>query len=206
MVSVATLALGGPLPSRHAEHEELNSNQRFACYYGFPVTAIAAWGNDSETVVLTYWKRAAVPIMGDGKTITEIVVKDSPSSTPSHVYAFSVGIYSGTHHPKSLLVSKQVNPAQVCGPVTVQIPPTKLHRLKSYWVVETATTPSPRHRCCYSSSNENAAIWLYEKSQTQGALWQSGYSCNGSSCPPAHSQHHSPWQAITGGVPYARVR
>lgn len=196
LVSVFSLtsAAGQPAPLAASNHYVLDANLEFLCHYGF---AVSTTTTSSLGSVYDYWKRAATPVIGKGKKVTEIMVADAPleSSAPS---GFSVKIYSSRmNRPYEELVSATAGQPQRCGPIKVPISPTYLAKGKKYWVVERALEP-------YFQSGDggitNSIRWLYDKKRTSGARWQAG-SCVGSSC---HSS--ASWQPITGGVPYVRFK
>jgi hypothetical protein len=185
LVCVTPLAMAGTLPDRQAGSgpRGLDTNAEFLCNYGFKLLT----ASDDGFVV---WNRAATPVIGKGAAVNEIIVEDGPSGGGSHS-RFQVAIYtSHLGKPNKQLVSASAKQPG-CGRVKVPISPITLEYGKKYWIVQRALVPS-------SSSATNSIVWLYDTNRTHGALSQSGES--------GGSSYAGPWQPITGGVPYARVR
>lgn len=200
LISVASVVSASPLHTRGFQLSD--TNKEFLCNYGYIIHTSAVSYTSSggrET-----WVRAAIPVRGRGKTVNEIIVADAPLSAADGS-AISVAIYSsGKNGPRRKLAENEsVSLSQKCGRVHVPIyPTTLLEKGKRYWIVEKARASASR----FSQYFENGALWLYDKTKTQGALQQSGYRNWCSSCHIKHNHYRSPWKPITGGVPFARVR
>ena len=137
------------------------------------------------------WERAATPTIGKGETVDEIIVEDGPSGDGDHA-GFRVAIYTSHRDRPKMELGSGFARQPGCGPVKVPITPVTLEYGKKYWIVQTKANPSHSH-------SSSSIVWLYDTNRTHGALQQSG----GSSC---CASYMGPWQPITGGVPFARVR
>jgi hypothetical protein len=191
LVCVTSLAAAGTLPERQtgSGQSSLDSNDEFLCNYGFKIH-----NSNVDDFFFYLWERAATPVIGTGEPVNEIIVADGSSTGSSHS-GFQVAIYtSHLGKPKTKLVSG-FGSQPGCGRVKVPISPITLEKGKKYWIVQSALRPS-------NSSTPNSIVWLYDMNRTHGALSQSGSSVCSASC----VSHPGPWQPITGGVPFARVR
>jgi hypothetical protein len=191
LVCVTSLAMAATLPDRQtgSAHGGLNTNEEFLCTYGFRLTAYASSS-------LLRWERAATPIIGEGETVDEIIVKDGPSVGQDQ-NGFQVAIYtSHLGKPKTELVSATAKQPG-CGRVKVPITPVTLEYGKKYWIVQTKVSPSD-----FQYHASSSIVWLYDTNRTHGALSQSLARFCVLSC----SSSFGPWTPITGGVPFARVR
>lgn len=196
LVCVTSLATASALAERHANpsYGELDANDEFLCNYGFKLRATVSY---STVYYYVNWVRAATPVIGEGRSVNEIIVNDGGSggADPSGI---KVAIYSSHgNRPKKKLAFASAAPSG-CGRVRVLISPVTLEKGKRYWIVQRALT----RRASSSSSNPNSILWLYDKTRTHGALSQAGYSVCFNSC---FYRNEGPWKPITTGVPYARV-
>ena len=197
LIGVASIALTGSAFAREPTSSDYqrDANNEFLCTYGYSVYTKSTM---YESSVRWSWVQAAVPIIGNNKTVKEIIVEDAPQHSQS--YGFSVAIHRAYKQiPGRRLAGAYAYTSGKCGRTHVSIDPVKLKRGEKYWVVETALRPGGRH---YSSTVTNGLYWLYDQNKTKGALWQSGRACS-SSC-SFHSHNH--WEPISGGVPFVRVR
>lgn len=191
--SLSTLAIPSAVAARpFAIGPSRDSNEEFLCAYGaFPVSAhyIGSASSYSST-----WTRAAVAIIGRGRTVTSITVKEAPSASTSRAQ-FSAGIYSNTASGPGKLLSGGTGKARTsCGKVTVQIKPIKLMRNTTYWVEERVQKGvSDQKNEVYWASDPKTKLRSYV--QTHNA-----YNYYGNS-----SSYTSPWTAQSAG-PYVRVK
>jgi len=195
LISVASLAVSDPVSARGTGSGlyHFDANKEFLCNYGFTIYNVVQ-SYASGRVISYEWSRAAAPLIGRGKRVSEIIVAESSLSEATT--GFSVAIYSGTSSPVNKLVGAIVEPSQGCGRRKVKISRTNLAKGKQYWIVETALRAQLSQ---YTSASDNAMKWLYdEKPKQDVGLWQSGYSKH-------DKRHESPWMSI-GYVPYARVK
>ncbi len=195
LVSVFSLTPAAGQPARQAasDHYPLDANREFLCNYGFAVSTLT-----SASSAFVSWRRAATPVIGNGKTVTEIIVADAPLESTAHP-GFSVAIYSSLNDTFKGLASATTGQSKRCERIKVPISPTRLAKGKKYWIVETARAPPWRR-----VSTINSMLWLYDKrSSSSGAFWQSGL-CSSISMTSCWSRTR--WQSITGGVPYAKVK
>lgn len=193
LVGVTSVAFGGPLPTREPDssHYGFDANQTFLCNYGSFDIGVSWSGSASSSIIS--WRNAAVPVTGNGKKASGIVVADQLRSGFEY-YGISVAIYSSRHNkPFKLLSRGSVKPSG-CG-TSVPISPIKLKRGNKYWIVESLN---------HGDLEPSATVsWFYRKTHAQSALFQSGYSyCNSRHC----HRHSGNWETIMGGVPYARIK
>jgi hypothetical protein len=193
LVCVTSLAMAATLPDRQigSSHSGLTTNEEFLCNYGFQLQVHASSGFPIYT---STFDRAATPVIGKGKSVNEITVKDNPSYSE-----FQVSIYTSyLNKPNTKLVSAYAMHGG-CGRVNVAISPITLEYGKKYWIVQRALP----HWSSSGYIGTNSILWLYDKNGTHGALWQDGSTfCSSGGC----SRQTGPWTHITGGVPFARVR
>jgi hypothetical protein len=192
LVCVTSLAMAGSLPERQSGsgYGVTDTNEEFLCNYGFHL-----YISVSSSSYIEDWIRAATPVIGKGKPVSEIAVEDGPSAGRKHG-GFQVAIYSSYRDkPNKELVAASAT-QQACGRVNVPISPITLQKGKKYWVVQTALVAP----CCWG---KNSIVWRYDRKRSHGALSQSGVCfASSSSC---YSSHNA-WKPIMGGVPYVRVR
>lgn len=197
LVSVFSLAPVAGMPTRQAasNHHQWDANREFLCNYGYTISTTASI---SSSYLYDYWLRAAIPVIGKGRKVTEVAVADAPLES-SQPYGFSVTIYSSRKNkPFEVPAIGNAGQPQQCGRIDVPISPaTMLAKGQKYWIVQTAHEPSLHSGVSYAT---NALSWLYDKKCTSGGLWQTG-SCVSGSC-----YSLTKWQTISGGVPYARVK
>jgi hypothetical protein len=148
----------------------------------------------SSSSYIEDWIRAAAPVIGKGKPVSEITVEDGPSAGREHG-GFQVAIYSSYRDKPNKELVAASSTQQACGRVNVPISPITLKKGKKYWIVQTALVAP----CCWGT---NSIVWRYDRKRSHGALSQSGVCfASFSSC---YSSHNA-WKPMTGGVPYARV-
>lgn len=196
LVSVLSLTAQAGVPARQtaSHYYPPDANREFLCNYGFTVSTKAYI---SSSYLYDYSVRAAIPVMGKGKKVAEIIVANAPleSKSPSGI---SVAIFSSRKNmPFEQLTFAHAAQPQQCERIKLAISPMLLAKGKKYWVVETAQAPFLPSGV---SSATNSVSWLYDKKRSKGALSQA-ISCVSSSCFSL-----TPWQSITGGVPYAKVK
>ncbi|HTT85228.1 MAG TPA: hypothetical protein VMF67_17260 [Rhizomicrobium sp.] len=205
LVSVATLAFAGPLPAREIEssHYMFDANQTFLCDYGgFDIQLDEKGGSSS---LIRDWTRAAVPVIGQGETVTGIeVANELTSGNASYFQGMSVAIYSSRkNRPYQKLVGATA-PTSECG-TTLRIEPTQLQKRKKYWIVE-----KPGGIGCSGLGSclpQRVTVeWFYGTSKKRKALWQPGFSyCSGISGHHCQHQGSGVWRPIIGGTPYVEL-
>jgi hypothetical protein len=119
---------------------ERDRNREFLCTYGY---AVSSYFNSFSSEVFEGWQHYAVPIRGEGASVSEIVVTDSqPSGSISS--DFTVGIYKNTNGRPGKLIAGGTGQAQgSCLPTKVVIPKTFLAAGKKYWIEENARLFQP---------------------------------------------------------------
>jgi len=202
LISVASLALAGPLPAREPEssHYGLSTNDRFLCDYGAVDIAYEAKLGDSGLV--EHWIQAAVPVTGKGQDISGIEIANK-LATQSAYLGLSIGIYSSRDNKpdKELISTRTV--ASGC-PATLPFGPITLKRGRKYWIVEKTdpsfASPSVPSQMSWSYD------WFYRKTKARDALSQSGSSvCSGSRFENCRPRGRRGWTPITGGTPYVKL-
>jgi len=143
LFGMAAIATAGPLPAREvaSSGHPLDANQRFLCTYGFSLYTKTWWVSSAHVSKAHKWERAAVPLIGKGRTVNEITVANAPpSSSWSSGTGVAVALYSG-FRPYHRLANGLIERVETCSAVKVSILPTKLLKGKKYWIVEKAVTP-----------------------------------------------------------------
>ena len=171
-----------------------DANQAFLCNYGYDVTYSAIISSGSSVIG---WSMnvAAVPIIGKGKVVNEIVVADSATSESRVPYGFYVELLqndSRTDTPGQVIATSQpvIPKRTTCEKKTMPISSTLLNAGQKYWVEEIA----------YGGYVAGAA-WLFDTNRRNKAISQSRTCYVGSGC------DDQPWQAIPGAYePYVGVR
>ena len=190
-MTAVTLLLSGA-PARASAQTNMHvvsrdANTEFLCNYGgVPVSAhfIGSASSFSST-----WTHVAVPIIGHGKSVGRITVKEVPSASTSTA-EFRVGIYSNTASGPGKLLSGGTGDARNnCGKVTVQIRPVKLKRNVTYWIEERV------HRGMYDMKNE--VYWASDPKMKRKAYEQthSAYNYFGN-----NGSYTSPWMELKTGA------
>jgi hypothetical protein len=202
LVSVASIALAGPLPAREHEfsHYGLDANDTFLCDYGgFDIHVMYYWDSFNISHPHGYdWTHAAVPVKGKGETVSEIMIADELVSAPLSGYPVSVAIFSSRHNqPFKKLVSTSATASSACG-TTISIFPIKLKKGKKYWIVEGLPVDCSTNSCGVFATVK----WFYATTRAHGALYQTHSSCSSRNC---HHSSTSPWEPITGGTPYVKL-
>jgi hypothetical protein len=203
LISITSLAMAGPLPARKpaSSAHAPNANQEFLCNYGFRIGTSVSWTSGSSLFYVRF-HRAATPIFGRGRVVSEISVLDASSSSLTNA-GFSVAIYaSKNNRPLYPLVRAQVGQPTKCERFTVSIPPTQLAKGTKYWIVETAAV-QPLVKL---GLTRNSFSWMTDKKTTHRALSQNGSCYASASGVSSYCDNQAPWKPITTGVPYARVR
>jgi hypothetical protein len=170
---------------------ERDRNREFLCTYGY---AVSSYFNSFSSEVFEGWQHYAVPIRGEGASVSEIVVTDSqPSGSISS--DFTVGIYKNTNGRPGKLIAGGTGQAQgSCLPTKVVIPKTFLAAGKKYWIEENA-------RACFSPPSycENAVSWGYKPNVRHNAYYQYyKYS--------PQSSYLSDWLPVSGPAPFVKVK
>jgi hypothetical protein len=173
-------------------HPDVNSE--FLCNYGFDLTAhySASSGGTSSS-----WTHMAVPIVGNGQTVSRIFVKEGRGFRGG-AGRFTVGIYSNTvsEVPGTLIAGNSRKADNKCSWIGVPIAPTSLKRGVKYWIEETALR---RWEDKYYT-----VLWEPDPNAKYNAYAQTHWFSSVSSGLHKHS-YTSPWTALSGG-PYVRVR
>jgi hypothetical protein len=162
-------------------------NGEFLCTYGFlDVSTFYSLG--SSLSLFSAWTHIAVPIIGKGKVITDILVREE-SGPGSRFRRFFTGIYSNTSKgvPGKLIAGNWHGATSRCKETKVKISPTMLATNTTYWVEEMA---SPSLSSYYA---DNVAMWAVDPKTNRRAYKQthSGHS--------GHSSHTSPWTPLSTG-------
>jgi hypothetical protein len=161
-------------------------NRDFLCTYGYEVYYSKHCFSGSCHGQSQHY---AVPIRGKGKSVTEIIVTDSPvSGSPS----FNVGIYENMKgKPGTPIASGTGQALGSCIRNKVVIPKTFLVAGKKYWVEERTTRPTRQ--------GINAVSWGYNPNARHDALYQhySYFSSSGTL---------SEWLPVSGPAPFAKVQ
>jgi hypothetical protein len=117
---------------------EKDTNSAFLCNYGFEVTysdTASDYSSGSSSLAQKIYTFAAIPIIGTGKVVNEIVVADSRVS--SEPYGFYVELRENrrrSNKPGKVITGGQVNPRGGCAQITVPVAPTLLTAGKTYWL------------------------------------------------------------------------
>jgi hypothetical protein len=199
--SVAAPSIAVAQPAAAASGRDSNSEflHNYGCAEGAYVVD-AFWSSYSGWLT-SYWEHVAVPIIGRGQTVHEIVVKEGyrVSSQFPNDNNFSIGIYTNSvkGFPGQLLAGGSgVARRADCGPVTISIPATKLSRRKKYWIEETTIAG---HRDYSSSLND--VIWDLAPNSKPKAYKQNGYFDYHS----GYTSSITPWTQLPG-KPYFRLK
>jgi hypothetical protein len=174
-----------PQPRLYFGNPGRDRNGDFLCTYGYKVYFDA--GRESGYSWID-WQHYAVPITGQGVSVTEIIVTDNPAAGSS---SFSVGIYENTNgRPGNLIAGAKGKAKGSCRLTTVAIARTFLAKGTKYWVEEDA----PRR-----ARGTNAVSWGYKPNARQNAYYQY-YSANSS------SSSLSDWLPVSGPAPFVKVK
>jgi hypothetical protein len=163
-------------------------NSDFLCSYGQLSVYAFETGGSSGSSSYVGWQHVAVPIVGHGRTVSRITVREqNVGDGGGH---FSIGIYSDTPSglPGNLISGGKAKASTNCGPVRVRIAPTTLARNKPYWVEETVSWP-------HIWGNERAVGWASEHVSKRKAYEQ--YYMR--SCCSSSSSYTSPWTEQSAG-------
>jgi hypothetical protein len=172
-----------------------DSNDEFMCTYG--QLAPSANAESSSTTYSSGWRHVAVPIVGKGKVVNRIIVKEARSASTASP-EFSAGIYGDTpsRTPGKLIAGGIARAPRACGNVTIRIAPTTLKAGKTYWIEETVLTPHING----PSFQRNEVYWAINPKSRRRAYVQSYYNISNSN----HSST-TPWTRQRQGV-YLRVK
>jgi hypothetical protein len=163
-------------------------NREFLCTYGqFDVSSYSSWPSSS---ILRGWTHVAVPIVGRGKTVDRIIVREG-SGGHKDGGEFSAGIYSNSPSglPGRLIAGGTGRPSKHCGHAQVSIAPTRLKWNKAYWVEERVPLQGSKVDD-YWAINPRAANKAYEQSYYY-YYSDSGHSYSSTS--PWTQQSAGPW-------------
>lgn len=174
-------------------------NSEFLCTYGYKVSFEHYYGSGSSFLD---WVHYAVPIKGNGVSVSEIAVTDSPAvGSPS----FTLGIHKNRNgRPGKRIATGRGRALGSCQLTTVVLPKTFLAAGETYWIVENAQNysalpsgprPNADHNPTFVS---NAVYWGYKPNARHNALYQ---YCS-SEC---GSASRSDWLPVSGPAPFARV-
>jgi hypothetical protein len=173
-----------------------SSNKKFICYYGLNVYD-HYWSSDSNWQ--NGWQSAATPIWGHGKTVSKIIVAESPKHKAS--FKFRVALYNDNDgKPGGVITGASTTPsATQCQLITVSIQPTRLTRGQRYWVVESADA--------YQQKGTVGGKWLFDvfDDHTSQAMYKYGFDCCCSTCDTGTSVGWSALTNATGGF-YVKVK
>lgn len=207
MTAVALLLSGAPAGAYAQTDMHVASrdpNTRFLCTYGqFHVS----FGDSQQSGFNWFnWEDVAVPVVGQGQTVTRINVMealDYRSSSWSLPSKFFAGIYSNSPSgfPGKLIAGGRHKARQTCEPITVKIPPTTLTANTKYWLKERTT-----HRAYPSSASFIAYNWYADPKATAKAYVQTGKgTCSSSGCWSSRHSSRSAWTKQTVG-PWFRLK
>jgi hypothetical protein len=202
-VVAAALSFLAP-PAALARHATVgvgsDSNDEFLQTYGgnslcgdthFTLSAYSKnYGSSSSE---SGWTHVAVPIIGRGKTVDSIVVRESAES--EYASEFSAGIYSNTPSgtPGKLIAGAAAYARDQCRQVSISIRPTKLSRNTKYWIEETVSAQSDgRVTQMYWKADTRSKRQAYVQYHSYRWLHSSGGS------------YTSPWTLATG-APYLKL-
>ena len=193
MTAVTPLLSGAPAQAVTNMHVAIpEANTQFLCNYGG--VAVSAHLIGSASSFSSTWTHVAVPIIGHGRTVGRIIVKETPSASTSTA-EFRIGIYSNTASgPGKLLSGGKGNARNNCGKVTVQIRPVTLRRNATYWIEERVRRGvSDMKNEVYWASDPKTKLKAYEQTH-------SAYNYFGNS-----GSYTSPWTKQTMG-PYFKLK
>lgn len=168
-------------------------NVEFLCAYGG--IAIDEFGSGSSYYSTNSgWTHVAFPIVGRGRTVTRITVREARESLRSHGI-FSAGIYSNASGgiPGNPISVGRGKAGVHCGKVTISIYPTTLERNKKYWVEE--TIPALRHW-----DRGYVELWATDPRAKHNAYVQYHHYSG-----LRQSSYTLPWTESTAGV-YVRIK
>jgi hypothetical protein len=190
------LVLVGWVAVPAAADAPLNSHQHdvngeFLCNYGFSITRFNFFSSGASS---SSWTHVAVPIIGTGKTVRKILVKESKGLQIGSSQ-FTVGIYSNTASgvPGTLIAKGTQRAPDKCSWIGVSIAPTMLNQGTKYWVEETI-----KNFWQYS----NAVLWATDPNAKESAYKQHHHFVSNFE---RHSSSTTGWESLSAGA-YLRLK
>lgn len=172
-----------------------DANSEFLCDYGGLLVSESIMGYSGSDYSYV-WTHVAVPLMGHGQTVKQIITRQVSSA---YAVSVSAGIYSNSRSgfPGHLIAGGHGSTHGACETLTISIPPTTLAQKSTYWVEE--MVPLPRY------SEPNSTHWAIDRRSKFRAYTQyhTGYHSSGGWSSIGYT---SPWTKVGGGRPYLRLR
>lgn len=187
MTAVTLLLSGAPagaLAQTNMHVASRDPNARFLCNYG--QFLVSDFSSHSGSFYSSGWRQVAVPVIGHGQTVTQILVLEQFSASASA----SVGIYraSSGGFPGSLIAGNWFAGRSRCGRRTVSIRPTTLKANRKYWIEERAGHRGLEHIRAYWEANPKAKQKAYVQTH-----WLFSSVSRSSSTSPWTKQSMGPW-------------
>ena len=173
-----------------------DANARFLCTYGqFDVSYVSSSSNSNAVL---YSRRVAVPVVGRGQTVSQIIVMEGINRF-SRGFRFSAGIYSNnTGRPGKLIAGGTGSanyPSSTCQQVTISIPRTTLQPKTKYWIGENA--PS-------GVSDATNLFWYINPKEKRNAFVKThSHTCSSNGRCHSSSSH---WTRQSGPGPWFKLR
>jgi len=200
-MTAVTLLLSGTPTGASAQTDmhvaDRDANARFLCTYGkFDVSYVSSSSEGSEYL---YSRRVAVPVVGRGQTVKQIIVMEGINRFGAG-FRFSAGIYSNSARgrPGKLIAGGTGSahyPSSSCQQVTISIPLTTLQPKTKYWIEENA--PS-------GVFTDTRLYWYINPKEKKNAFAKTYlHSCTSSSVCHTNKTH---WTRQTGPGPWFNLK